>query len=168
MFRRPDRLLLLFLLLSVPFAHGADDPDRDQPIEIRADSLKASQKEGVAHYLGHVIITQGRLTITGDTLTVTIVDGKIRKAVVIGQPARFKKFDYEKKRWIHGHAHTITYTLKPERQLRLEKAAHIESETGEQLNGAVIRYWPDSQRLEADGGKGRVKLVLPPQAGETP
>ncbi len=168
MFRRPEPLLLLLLLLAAPLLRAADDPDRNRPIEIHADRLQADQKSGVAHYLGHVIITQGKLTITGDTLTVTVVDGKIRRAVVVGQPARFRKFDYEKKRWISGHARTITYTLKPERQLWLEKAAHIESETGEQLNGAVIRYWPDSQRLEADGGKGRVKLVLPPQAGETP
>jgi len=45
--------------------------DRDQPIHIQSDDAQLDDKKGVATYKGNVIITQGSMKITGNTVTIT-------------------------------------------------------------------------------------------------
>lgn len=46
-----------------------------QPVEVTADVLEVSQKEGEARFKGHVIVTQGQLKLSSDDLLVTYVKG---------------------------------------------------------------------------------------------
>src|SRR5690554_7405256 len=59
-----------FSLLS-SLAHALPS-DSQQPIHVKADSAEMDDKRGVAIYRGDVIITQGTLKITGDTVTITL------------------------------------------------------------------------------------------------
>ena len=43
--------------------------DRTQPIRVQADSAELDDKQGVAVYRGDVVITQGSMKITGNTVT---------------------------------------------------------------------------------------------------
>ena len=62
--------------------------DRNQPINVQADSAEMDDKRGVAIYRGDVIITQGTLKITGDTVTITLDQaGDIDVFTSVGKPA---------------------------------------------------------------------------------
>ncbi|MCZ7019093.1 LptA/OstA family protein, partial [Salmonella enterica] len=45
--------------------------DSQQPIHIQADDAQLDDKQGIATYKGDVIITQGSMKITGNTVTLT-------------------------------------------------------------------------------------------------
>ena len=51
-------------------ANQALSTDRDQDIEIEADSLESDDTKGLAIYKGDVVIVQGTLKITGDHVTI--------------------------------------------------------------------------------------------------
>ncbi len=165
----PEAMLAIALTGFLTLAAAADrDPDSNRPIHIEADSLQVNQKQHHAHYSGHVHVTQGSFELRADTLDVYTRDGRLHKLVATGSPARFKKYDHEKQVWTHGEALTITYLIKPQKHLLLQKRARITREKGETLSGERIVYQMQSGTLSAQGTPGkRVHVVLPPE-GTTP
>lgn len=81
------------LLLSLSAALGsvsawALPSDREQPIRIQADSAELDDKQGVAVYRGDVVITQGTMKVTGDTVTITQnAQGDVEVFTSVGKPA---------------------------------------------------------------------------------
>ena len=64
--------------------------DREQSIEIEADSAESDDAQGVAIYKGDVVIIQGTLKITGDHVTIHYdKNGDFTKMVTLGSPAHF-------------------------------------------------------------------------------
>lgn len=64
--------------------------DREQNIEIEADSAEQDDVKGLAIYKGDVVITQGTLKITGDHVTIHYDgSGDFTKMVTLGNPAHF-------------------------------------------------------------------------------
>jgi lipopolysaccharide export system protein LptA len=64
----------------------------DQSIAIHADSFAMDQNAGTATYSGTVVVVQGDVRISADTVTVSSTDGKVsrmeaRGHVVVGSPA---------------------------------------------------------------------------------
>ena len=71
---RFDNPIPLFFSLALACASSvamALPSDREQPIRVQADSAELDERQGVAVYRGSVVITQGTLKITGDTVTIT-------------------------------------------------------------------------------------------------
>jgi Uncharacterized protein conserved in bacteria len=65
--------------------------DRDQPIEINADSAVINEKENRARYEGAVVVTQGTLKLNGDVVDLsTNESGEVDSFVATGGPARFE------------------------------------------------------------------------------
>ena len=84
---------LLLSLSSALFSAGAAalPTDREQPIRVQADSAELDDKQGVAVYRGGVVITQGTLKITGDTVTITQnAQGDIEIFTSVGKPAYYE------------------------------------------------------------------------------
>src|SRR3546814_14353678 len=66
--------------------------DREQPIRVQADTAELDDRQGVAVYRGDVVITQGTMKITGDTVTITQDDnGDVEVFNSIGQPAYYEQ-----------------------------------------------------------------------------
>ena len=169
---RPDlvpALILLTALMAPPVqAAPPTDPDAAQPIDIVADHLEARQRDGFSRYTGHVIVTQGSFRLEGDTLDVYFHEGRIRRAIAHGKPAKFRKKSPRDGRPITGHAHTITYTLQPGKRLILDGRAVVKRASGEVIQGARLDYDLTRETLQARGdGKQRVHLVIPPQKNES-
>src|SRR5690554_3283058 len=79
-----------FSLLS-GLAHALPS-DSSQPINVQADSAEMDDKRGVAIYRGDVVITQGTLKITGDTVTITLTkNGDIDVFTSVGEPAYYEQ-----------------------------------------------------------------------------
>ncbi len=87
-----DKLFALLLALCPSPGALALSTDRDQPINIEADRAEADNAKRVTTYYGDVIITQGTLRITGETVTIQYdQEDHLTKLVSEGAPARFRQ-----------------------------------------------------------------------------
>jgi len=71
---------VLALGLSLPAAaqtvgFGAMGADTDAPVEVTADSLRVDQATGQAVFTGNVLIGQGQMRLSADSVTVVYAEG---------------------------------------------------------------------------------------------
>ena len=91
MHRLRCRLLAALLLASVTPAHSLST-DSEQPISIVADAAEHDDATRITVYRGNVVIDQGSLHITGDTVTVNFdAHDQVTKITSVGTPAHFRQ-----------------------------------------------------------------------------
>ena len=113
--RRPSRctalaLLAPFLLLCGTVA--ALESDRNQPIELAADSVDIDEGKGMSVYRGDVDLRQGTMRLRADVVTVHQRDRKPAKIVAEGRPVKFEQ--QSKKGPVKGRAHRVEYQVDSE------------------------------------------------------
>ncbi|WP_199260631.1 lipopolysaccharide transport periplasmic protein LptA [Paracoccus binzhouensis] len=78
---RPGLLLPVILSLALAASAGAQGTgfgnaqDIKQPVEVTADTLSVDQKTGKATFSGNVLIGQGAMRLSADSVTVTYAQG---------------------------------------------------------------------------------------------
>ncbi|WP_161864945.1 MULTISPECIES: lipopolysaccharide transport periplasmic protein LptA [Pseudomonas] len=144
--------------------------DRDQPIRIQADSAELDDKQGVAVYRGDVIITQGTLKITGDTVTITqTASGDIDVFTSVGNLAYYEQKPAEDKEIVKAYGKTIQYFASNERIVLIDQAKVIQE--GNTFEGEKIVY--DTRRQIVNAGRAtggnvstprpRIDMVIQPK-----
>ena len=84
--------------------------DRNQPIRVQADTAELDDRQGVAVYRGDVVITQGSMKITGDTVTITQNgSGDVEVFTSIGKPAYYEQKPSADKEVVKAYGLTIQY-----------------------------------------------------------
>ncbi len=156
------RYALAIALLSHFQGASALDSDRDQPVQVTADSASYNQKSGVAIYTGNVVVIQGSMHLWADQLQVqTDANGKIDTAHATGNPARYEQIQDPQKGPVTAHALIIDYDVKQD-EITLTHNAHIHQDDST-ADGSVIHYRIQDQHIDAIGdNKDRVFLVFPP------
>ena len=141
---------LLSVLAGVLLAAGdarALSSDRDEPIVIEALTAEADNRAQVTVYRGDVVITQGTLRITGDTVWIHYSDSNsITKAISVGKPAKFRQLPDNKENYMTADADRMEYHADQDLILLLGNARYGEG--------------PDkitAQRIVYDSRKGQVK-----------
>jgi lipopolysaccharide export system protein LptA len=151
--------------------------DKDQPIEIEADTAQLDKGKQVTIYTGNVVVVQGSIRMTGDKLTVYYDNNQqLKDAYLNGQPAYFKQRPDGKNEDFEGWALKMEYHAQ-ENLLHLIDQAKLKQ--GDQtMTGARISYDTENSILTARGtsavrqnteaGKttppgGRVKIIIPPK-----
>lgn len=161
--RIAERLVIGLLAGSIGTAQALPE-DRDQPINIQADSAKLDDGKGVAVYMGKVKLTQGSLTIEGDEVKIfRNAKGDVDRAVAIGKPAHFAQTPEVGKPQVDGKAKQIEYFVTEERAT-LEQNAVV-TQGGNAFTGEKIDYDIRKQLLNAAGdsnGGTRVNMTLQP------
>ncbi|MEK9669876.1 MAG: lipopolysaccharide transport periplasmic protein LptA [Gammaproteobacteria bacterium] len=135
--------------------------DRDQPIEITADSAVINEKQNQAEYSGAVVVTQGTLKLEGDVVNLkTNEGGEVETFVSKGQPARFENLRQKTdKEPVRGRASTIYYSYHSDRVV-LTGDAIITSNDSE-FSGPEIRYDLDTGEVTASGNPSkRVNMTM--------
>ncbi|MDH4557612.1 lipopolysaccharide transport periplasmic protein LptA [Pseudomonas sp. BN417] len=166
------------LLLSLGVALGsatawALPTDREQPIRVQADSAELDDKQGVAVYRGNVVITQGTLKITGDTVTITQdANGDIEVFTSVGKPAYYEQQPAVDKQIVKAYGLTIQYFAANERIILLDQAKVVQE--GNTFEGEKIVY--DTQRQIVNAGRAtganvstprpRIDMVIQPKKKE--
>lgn len=134
--------------------------DRDQPIRVQADSAEIDDRKGVAVYRGGVVITQGTLKITGDTVTITqTADGDIDVFTSVGQPAYYEQKPAADKEVVKAYGLTIQYFAENERIVLLDQAKVIQE--GNTFEGEKIVY--DTRRQIVNAGRATGASVTTPR-----
>lgn len=147
--------------------------DRDQPIRVQADSAELDDKQGVAVYRGNVVITQGTLKITGDTVTITQdANGDVEVFTSVGKPAYYEQKPAVDKEIVKAYGLTIQYFAANERIILLDQAKVVQE--GNTFEGEKIVY--DTQRQIVNAGRAtggnvttprpRIDMVIQPKKKE--
>ncbi|SFP87905.1 lipopolysaccharide transport periplasmic protein LptA [Pseudomonas borbori] len=152
-------------LLSLSAALGsacawALPTDREQPIRVQADSAELDDRQGVAVYRGDVIITQGTLKITGDTVTITQnAQGDIEIFTSVGKPAYYEQKPSADKQIVKAYGLTIQYFAANERIVLIDQAKVIQE--GNTFEGEKIVY--DTQRQIVNAGRATGTNITTPR-----
>ena len=131
--------------------------DREKPIVIEAAAAEADNQTQITVYRGDVVITQGTLRITGDTVWIHYDDSNtITKAVSVGKPAKFRQLADGKTDYMTADADRMEYHADRDLILLLGNARY-----GEGKDKIT------APRIEYDSRHGRVKAGAQTNGGES-
>ncbi|HLT04885.1 MAG TPA: lipopolysaccharide transport periplasmic protein LptA [Pseudomonas sp.] len=134
--------------------------DRDQPIHVQADSAELDDRQGRAVYRGDVIITQGTLKITGNTVTVTRnASGDIDTFTAQGRPAYYEQQPEIGESMVHAYGRTIEYFANNERIVLTDQAKVVRD--GNTFEGERIVY--DTRTQVVNAGRAESGTVSTPR-----
>ncbi len=109
---RSAALGLTLLLLLCCATATALESDRNQPIELAADSVDIDEGKGMSVYKGDVDLRQGTMRLEADTVTVHQRGRKPAKIVAEGRPVKFQQ--QTKKGQVKGRARRVEYLVDSE------------------------------------------------------
>ncbi len=170
--------ILFIAFFATPFV-SALPSDMDQPIEIEANFAELDDEKGVTTYLGDVVVTQGSIRMTGDSLKVLLEeDRQIKEAFLEGMPATFRQTPKVGEEDVEGEAKIIEY-YKDKQMVYLIEAAKVTQ--GKRLTqGHRMNYDIDRNIVTVRSSRAgmvrkdqvnkqkaqRVKIILPPKEDE--
>jgi len=153
-------LLLLAALLLPPGAHALES-DRNQPVDIEADSVDINEGTGVSVYKGNVILNQGTIHITANIVTVTRKGDKSSFLVAEGSPVTFQQEPDDKKAIVKGRAKRAEYETNSELLTMIGEAKLTQGE--DTFASERIVYDRAKAVVKAGAaakGSGRVKITI--------
>ena len=149
------------LFLSLPLL--ALESDRQQPLEVNANSTDGTLGDGVTTLRGSVEINQGSLHITADEAEVNKVDGRVSSVTFRGQPA-FLEQEIEEQGLVQATANIIDYQVASG-LVTLEGSADVKHPQY-QISGELLTYDLNLQHFEGSSdknGNGRIHITLDPE-----
>ncbi|PCI62300.1 MAG: lipopolysaccharide transport periplasmic protein LptA [Methylophilaceae bacterium] len=164
---RASVILISFCFSLSAFAEAAD---RDQPIELEADSVIIDDAKKISTYLGNVILTQGTLVIRAAKLIVREDRNGFQHSTSTGNPTTFKQKREGKNEYMTGSGRRIEYDGRMDK-IQLYTKAWVKR--GEDIvYGDYISYDANAEYAEVFGGKksesggpssGRVRAIIQPK-----
>lgn len=153
----------LFLSLAASLGSAAAwalPTDREQPIRVQADSAELDDKQGVAVYKGDVVVTQGSMKLTGNTVTLKQnKNGEIEVVTSVGKPAYFEQKPAPEKEMTKAYGLTIQYFVAQNRVILIDQAKVIQE--GNTFEGEKVVY--DTERQIVNAGRATGTQVTTPR-----
>lgn len=164
--KHPDRariaaLAVLILALAAAPAHALES-DRQQPLDVNADSSDGTLGDGVATLRGNIEIRQGTLLIRADVANVQKSEGRVQRIELNGTPVTLQQ-EIEDQGLVTAEARTMEY----------EVATGIVTLTGTAdvvhpqyyISGEVLVYDMNQQHFRGSGDEesGRIRIRLDPE-----
>lgn len=135
----------LMTLLICSAALAAQQPDREQPVNIRSDTVEIDESKGVTIYRGRVRIRQGNTVLEADQATVHDKGGVISKVVAEGSPTRFRKKELNSDLVTHAYGKIVEY-FGDEERIVIKQEARLKREQN-LLTGQRIDYDFNSEKV---------------------
>jgi lipopolysaccharide export system protein LptA len=161
-FTHPARAALSLILLCLSLPLMALESDRQESLEVSANSTDGTLGDGVTTLRGSVDIRQGTLRITADQAEVKKVDGKVSSVTFRGQPA-FLQQEIEEQGLVQATANTIDYQVASG-LVTLAGNADVKHPQY-QISGELLTYDLNAQHFQGSGdanGNGRIHILLDP------
>lgn len=167
--------LTLWALLQWSTCVLAEEADRDQPIELEADTVTVNDAKKISIYTGNVILNQGTLQIKADKMIVREDQDGFQHSTCTGNPTTFKQKRTGKNEWMQGSGQRIEYNARMDK-VQLYTNAWVKR--GEDIvTGDYISYDANAEYAEVIGGTkanpngtagSRVKATIQPKNKTTP
>ena len=165
------------ILLSLGAALGsvsawALPDDQQQPIRIQADDAQLDDKQGIATYKGDVIITQGSMKVTGNTVTITRTPtGDIDVVTSVGNLAYFEQLQTAgDSKPVQGWGVTIQYHASQNRVVLIDKAKVVDKDNnvtqGEKIVYDTVKKLASAGRATGNKvteSRPRIDMVIQPK-----
>jgi len=150
------------LLLLPPGSLMALKTDRQQPLEVNADSTDGTLGDGVATLKGNVEIRQGTMLIKSDIAEVEKVDGRVRRFELNGNPVHLQQ-EIEEEGLVIAEARKVEYIVATG-IVTLSGAADV-VHPQYHISGEVLEYDMNSQHFKGSGGdnNGRIRIRMDPE-----
>jgi lipopolysaccharide export system protein LptA len=150
-------------LISMATPLLALESDRQEPLEVSANSTDGTLGDGVTTLRGNVDIRQGTLHIQADEAEVNKTDGKVSSVTFRGAPAALEQ-EIEEQGLVQATANTIDYQV----------ASGLVTLTGDadvqhpqyQISGELLTYDLNIQHFKGSGDEsnnGRIRIRLDPE-----
>jgi lipopolysaccharide export system protein LptA len=150
------------MLLFTPLTAMALKSDRQQPLEVNADTTEGTLADGTATLRGHVEIRQGSLLIRADVAAVEKVEGRVRRVELDGRPVHLQQ-EIEQEGLVKAEASKVEYEVATG-IVTLTGAADVEHPQY-RISGEMLRYDMNAQHFQGSGGEadGRIRIRLDPE-----
>lgn len=141
----------------------ATQADRDQPVNVNANSFAGSQDSGKTTFNGNVKIDQGTLHADGaNAVGYFDQNNQVQRVVLTGAPAHMQQ-KLDDGTMVHGAGNTIDYTVSQNTVVLTGDASVVQQGKGE-FHGERLTYNTDSGQISGEsGGGGQVHLTLQPK-----
>jgi lipopolysaccharide export system protein LptA len=153
-------VLCLALGFAAPVA--AEKADREKNIEFQGDSGGGNAESKTGELVGHVIITQGTMSIQADRVTFKQNPDNSLSATAYGNPVRFREKRDGGDDYYEGYAQRIVYDGQ-KRFVELFDNALLKK-TGDEIRSNYISYSAATENFSAQGRPD----AKPPAAGDSP
>ena len=155
--------------------------DSAEKVLINADHMRLNIESGNSEYTGNVRISQGKLFLTGDKVTLEQKNSEIERITVIGKPARYNHVT-EKGETIKAESEHMVYNARQNKLImttnaRLQQPDHQVSSQKiiyDTLNKIIIAGGKNGAAAEKSaedavkGDKQRVNITLTPKKQHQP
>jgi len=158
-------LILSAMCICTPLM--ALESDRQQPLEVNANSTDGTLGDGITTLRGDVEINQGTLHITADEAEVNKVDGRVSSVTFRGKPA-FLEQEIEEQGLVQATANVINYQVASG-LVTLTGSADVKHPQY-QISGESLTYDLNIQHFQGSGdgnGNGRIHIRLDPEVINT-
>jgi lipopolysaccharide export system protein LptA len=154
--------LVVCLAMSLAQAALAEKADRDKPINFESDTGGAQGATNTGELAGHVIVTQGTLTIHADRITFRQNPDNSLSATAYGNPVSFREKRDGADDYYEGFAQRIVYDGTTRLVELFDRA--LLRKTGDEIRSNYISYNAGTEVFHAEG---RPDTMAPPN-GELP
>jgi lipopolysaccharide export system protein LptA len=171
-------MLTLAVFAGISMSAHAERADRDQAVNIEADSVEIDDQKQKAVFLGNVVLSQGTLMLKADRIVVTQGDSGFQSGIAYGKPAYFRQKREGYDDFIEGEAERLEYSVEAE---KIELFTNAKLKRGsDEVRGAYISYSALTEFFEVNSGdsngtapgspRGRVRAIIQPRKtdDETP
>lgn len=161
-------LLLCAVLCGYAGVASAERADRSKPIHLEADQVSIDDARQISTFTGHVLMTQGTLSISGEQ--VIAMQGKqgFEHGTITGNPAGFRQKREGKDEYVEGYGARIEYDAVSG-IMNIFGQAHVKRGQDD-VRGEQITYDQHTEVFQVSGapatlpGKGRVRVIIQPGA----
>lgn len=154
--------LIAGMALSLSSFAFALPEDRNQPIDVDANSATFDDISGITTLTGSVNIVQGSMNIKAAKLVIyKDKQGDITKMIATGNPAFFTQQQVKGEPFSKAWGKQMLYSVANQ-TVTITGNARVE-QLQDKINSEKIVYLMDKAIVKASGGKNRVKMVLQPK-----
>jgi lipopolysaccharide export system protein LptA len=155
---------LLSSLLLLPHLALALSSDKDQPIQLEADSVEIDEATGVSIYQGNVIVTQGSLKLWAHKMWIYRKNGLTERIVTKGDPTHFRQLMDDSEEETRGRAKKAEFFVQKD-EIHLIDEAVLEQRQDIFRSDRII-YLRSKSLVKAGAsaqGKQRVHVTIEPE-----
>ena len=144
--------------MSMGQAYARSD-DSEQPLHITADAAELNDKTGISIYRGNVRMVQGTTIITGDTVTIFMLERKVSKMISLGELASYQE-TADDGDILFSEAEEMHF-YKLEDRVELFRRGKI-TENDSVFHSEHIIYYLDEGLIDAGTKTDRVEIMIMP------
>jgi lipopolysaccharide export system protein LptA len=138
--------------------------DKDQPLDLEADSAEIDEGKGMSIYAGNVIAIQGSMRLESDRLVIFHTGTKAERLEAEGKPARFQQLTDDSPEPVKARALRLEYSLDSEELVLIGDAVVIQGKDTFQSDRITYdRVKSVVKGGAAAKGKERVRITVDPQ-----